>query len=115
MSARTAVIATDSLRVQPPRIAICDACGCAWRDNGDGTMSLGGQHERSCSKCEPAGFDRLLAPRFSLGQWVRFTHQGALVIGVVQHIRRASSWYRDKFVYVTDQGDVTESHVLEAR
>jgi len=27
-------------------------CGCLWRDNKDGTMSLFGPNSRSCSVCE---------------------------------------------------------------
>ena len=39
---------------------LCPAgCGCLWRDNFDGTMSLG-YNQRSCKTCEPLPFDKLI-------------------------------------------------------
>lgn len=32
-------------------------CGCLWRDNKDGTMSLFGQNSRSCAVCEALPLD----------------------------------------------------------
>lgn len=48
-------------RTDPPDLTMCPAgCGCLWRDNGDGTMSLFGPNSRSCSVCEPLAWDRLV-------------------------------------------------------
>jgi hypothetical protein len=30
----------------------CLTCGCMWRDNHDGTVSLGGPTQKSCVECE---------------------------------------------------------------
>jgi hypothetical protein len=39
---------------------LCPAgCGCIWRDNFDGTMSLG-MNQRSCKVCEPKPFSELI-------------------------------------------------------
>jgi len=39
---------------------LCPAgCGCIWRDNFDGTMSLG-MNQRSCKVCEPKPFADLI-------------------------------------------------------
>lgn len=47
----------------PPRIAfyVCPAgCGCKWRDNGDGTMSLFDRNQASCRICEPLALSELI-------------------------------------------------------
>lgn len=42
------------------KYAMCPAgCGCLWRDNSDGTMSLAGPNSRSCYACEPMIWDEL--------------------------------------------------------
>lgn len=35
-------------------------CGCIWRDNLDGTMSLFGCNSRSCATCETLPLDKLI-------------------------------------------------------
>lgn len=35
-------------------------CGCMWRNNGDGTMSLFGKRSQSCEICEPLSLDKLV-------------------------------------------------------
>lgn len=43
-----------------PVAYFCPAgCGCAWRDNGDGSMSLLGANSKSCKTCERLPLDRL--------------------------------------------------------
>ncbi len=40
---------------------LCPAgCGCTWRDNGDGSMSLYGPSSRSCAVCETMPLSKLL-------------------------------------------------------
>lgn len=40
---------------------LCPAgCGCTWRDNGDGSMSLYGPSSRSCAACETMPLSKLL-------------------------------------------------------
>ncbi len=39
---------------------VCGRCGCMWRDNGDETMSLYDQDQRSCSVCEFQGIAELI-------------------------------------------------------
>ena len=42
-------------------IAACPAgCGCLWRDNRDGTMSLFGENSSSCEVCEYATWNELI-------------------------------------------------------
>lgn len=48
-----------------------------------------------------------------IGQWVRFYRNGTLVIGVVQYVRENDLLQTED--YLTDQGSVHESMVLEAR
>lgn len=92
----------------------CSACGCRWRDNGDNTVSLADFRQRSCAKCEPAPFfDLDPAPRYEVGQWLRFLHDRRMVIGVVSYTHPAP--YGIGFTYVTDAGLVDERNVLEAR
>ena len=38
--------------VQPIAYMCPMGCGCLWRDNGDGTMSLFGVNSKSCATCE---------------------------------------------------------------
>jgi hypothetical protein len=46
---------------QEYKYAMCQAgCGCLWRNNGDGTISLGGRQSRSCSACEHSKWDELV-------------------------------------------------------
>ena len=56
----------------------------------------------------------MTAPRYAVGQWVRWMRNGALVIGVVQYVRDQSK-YPYEPEYVTDVGSVAESSILEAR
>jgi thymidylate synthase (FAD) len=37
----------------------CSECGCQWRNNGDGTMSLNSMNDESCSICESFRWDNL--------------------------------------------------------
>ena len=37
----------------------CEQCGCRWRDNQDGTMSLADAEQRSCESCELAQWSQL--------------------------------------------------------
>lgn len=42
------------------KYATCPAgCGCLWRDNRDGTMSLAGRNSHSCDACEPMAWGEL--------------------------------------------------------
>lgn len=44
-----------------PYAYACPAkCGCIWRDNHDGTMSLFGKNSQSCEMCEPLPLDKLI-------------------------------------------------------
>lgn len=44
-----------------PLAYLCPAgCGCTWRDNGDGSMSLYGPSSRSCAACETMPLSKLL-------------------------------------------------------
>lgn len=54
-------------RRNPPRhgmqfvALMCPAkCGCVWRDNHDGTMSLFGPNSKPCDVCEQAAIDDLI-------------------------------------------------------
>lgn len=43
-----------------PLFYVCPAgCGCRWRDNHDGTMSLFDGQQKSCSVCEPLPLSKL--------------------------------------------------------
>ncbi len=35
-----------------PDFWCCRTCGCLWRDNHDGTVSLGSAKQTSCGDCE---------------------------------------------------------------
>lgn len=51
----------DARAGQEPFAYACPAnCGCIWRDNGDGTMSLFGKHSASCEVCEPLPLAELI-------------------------------------------------------
>lgn len=42
-------------------VYLCPAgCGCTWRDNGDGSMSLYGPSSRSCAACETMPLSKLV-------------------------------------------------------
>lgn len=45
---------------QPFAYACPANCGCIWRDNHDGTMSLFGKRSQSCEVCEPLPLDKLI-------------------------------------------------------
>jgi hypothetical protein len=49
-----------------------------------------------------------------IGDWVRFFHNGRLVIGVVQYLRPRSSW-QSHDTAITDAGEVSVNYILEAR
>lgn len=52
---------TIPLSQEPPFAYTCPAsCGCLWRDNGDGTMSLFGYSSKSCEICETLPLDKLV-------------------------------------------------------
>lgn len=40
-------------------------CGCLWRDNGDGTMSLFDSSQKSCQVCEPMPLEELVSMSIS--------------------------------------------------
>lgn len=40
-------------------VYFCKHCGCTWRDNKDGTMSLYGHNSKSCDICENSSLDKL--------------------------------------------------------
>lgn len=43
-----------------PAYGLCPSgCGCVWRDNFDGSLSLG-MNQRSCTDCEPLPFSKLV-------------------------------------------------------
>ena len=43
-------------------VAMCpNGCGCLWRNNEDGTMSLYGTNSKSCEVCEFLPWDKLTA------------------------------------------------------
>lgn len=67
-----------------PVYGLCPAgCGCIWRDNFDGSMSLGINQE-SCESCETKGFDDLIplyaAPSASLEK----QHQNCIAAGYTE-------------------------------
>lgn len=41
----------DGLAQREPDFWLCKSCGCVWRDNHDGTLSLG-MNQHSCFGCE---------------------------------------------------------------
>ena len=46
---------------QEPFAYVCPAnCGCMWRDNKDGSMSLFGKRSQSCEVCEPLPLSELV-------------------------------------------------------
>ena len=45
---------------EKPHVYICpEGCGCLWRDNTDGTMSLFNGNQKSCEVCEYLPLDKL--------------------------------------------------------
>lgn len=48
------------------------------------------------------------------GDWVRFQHDGRLVIGQVEYVRPRQSW-EDSDTLVTDAGEIDGQSVLEVR
>ena len=48
-----------------------------------------------------------------VGDWVRFFRNGTLVIGVVEYVRKNDLLQTED--YLTDQGSVHESMILEVR
>lgn len=53
--------------------------------------------------------------RIEVGDWVRFSRGGALVIDEVYYIKRRHSWDPALILVTAQHGDVAPGSVLEAR
>lgn len=66
-----------------PFAYICTLCGCTWRNNHDGTMSLYGANSKSCKVCEDLPLSRLkplfenrtVAPKMSPVEITQYTEK----------------------------------------
>jgi hypothetical protein len=52
-------VTLDAIEAVFPFKYRCPKCGCFWRDNGDKTMSLFNEVQRSCELCEHAPLSEL--------------------------------------------------------
>lgn len=53
-------VQVDAAR-EMPSMYVCPAgCGCEWRDNLNGTMSLYDEHQKSCGVCETLPLHKLI-------------------------------------------------------
>lgn len=60
---RNGVLSQQAESAEPVTAMCPAACGCLWRDNQDGTMSLYGKNSQSCDVCEVSVWDELIPLR----------------------------------------------------
>lgn len=76
-------------------------CGCLWRDNHDGTMSLYGPRSQSCDVCEPLPLDELL-PLYTHSQPAQ---QGSVPDAVSEFVSAVRSINRSSHHQIQIPGD----------